>query len=115
NYFVVFKKTINYPMKNKYCDFLKLTRALALASMVFYPNVQFASNITTHIEFATDEREILVTGTITDTNGLPLEGATIVIKGTDIWTETDQNGYFELKHNFDTATVLVIQNVGYSD
>lgn len=102
-------------MKNKYCDFLKLTRALALASMVFYPNVQFASNITTHIEFATDEREILVTGTITDTNGLPLEGATIVIKGTDIWTETDQNGYFELKHNFDTATVLVIQNVGYSD
>src|SRR5690606_17709332 len=102
-------------MKNKYCDFLKLTRALALASMVFYPNVQFASNITTHIDFATDEREILVTGTITDTNGLPLEGATIVIKGTDIWTETDQNGYFELKHNFDTTTVLVIQNVGYSD
>lgn len=53
-----------------------------------------------------------VRGRILDESGKPLEGATIVIKGTDITTKTNIKGDFVIP-NVDEDAVLVIRYVGY--
>jgi len=54
----------------------------------------------------------LVRGTVTDQNGLPLAGATIVVKGTTTGTTTDANGQFTL--NLPTGgETLVFAFIGY--
>ncbi len=53
-----------------------------------------------------------VSGTITDANGLPLPGATVVVKGTSTGTNADFDGNYSI-----TATigdVLVVSYVGYN-
>ena len=57
------------------------------------------------------ETAIGVKGKVTDTDGKPLVGATILIKGSSIGTQTDVNGNFSI-HAEPTAT-LIISNVGY--
>ena len=41
----------------------------------------------------------IVTGNVSDTNGLPLPGATVVIKGTSSGTTTDFDGNFSIETN----------------
>lgn len=53
-----------------------------------------------------------VTGRITDDHGSPLVGATIVIKGSNIATITDANGFFKLQ-NIPVNGVLAVSSVGY--
>ncbi len=55
--------------------------------------------------------DIIIKGRITDETGQPLEGATILIKGSNLGTKTDANGYFSI----DAApnSVLVISYVGF--
>ena len=53
-----------------------------------------------------------VSGTVKDKNGVPLAGATVLIKDTDVGTSTDFDGNFEIKVP-DNATTLVITYVGY--
>lgn len=52
-----------------------------------------------------------VTGTITGTDGTPLPGVTIRIKGSQIGTATDVDGKFKL--NAEPGDVLVISYIGY--
>ena len=54
----------------------------------------------------------LVRGTVTDQNGLPLAGATIVVKGTTTGTTTDANGQFTLSLPTGGET-LVFAFIGY--
>lgn len=54
---------------------------------------------------------IQVTGKVTDEKGRPLEGATVLIKGTDDGTKTDANGIFNLEAPADA--ILVISYVGF--
>lgn len=54
---------------------------------------------------------ILIKGTVTDSLGQPLAGATVNIKGTRINTVTDANGMFAI--NAQTGQTLVISYVGY--
>jgi hypothetical protein len=54
-----------------------------------------------------------VTGTVSDENGLPLIGATVVISGTSSGTTTDFDGNYKI--NVNTGDVLNFSYVGYSD
>ena len=55
-----------------------------------------------------------VTGVITNEDHTPLEGVSVIEKGTKIGTTTDSNGKFELQVSNSTA-VLVISYVGYKE
>jgi hypothetical protein len=46
-------------------------------------------------------------GKVTDTNGVPLPGATIVVKGTTIGAIADANGAFEIEVPSDTKEISV--------
>src|SRR5271156_4983548 len=52
-----------------------------------------------------------ITGTITDNNGKPVSGASIVIKGTKTGVTTDVNFYFSI--NAKQGDVLVVSIIGY--
>ena len=54
-----------------------------------------------------------VTGTITSSDGVPLAGVTVVIKGTTQGTSTDAAGYFTLPISTEKA-ILVISMTGYT-
>ena len=53
-----------------------------------------------------------VSGTVSDENGLPLLGATVVISGTTSGTTTDFDGNYTINAN--TGDVLTFSYVGYS-
>ncbi|MFN4197653.1 MAG: carboxypeptidase-like regulatory domain-containing protein, partial [Flavobacterium sp.] len=56
-------------------------------------------------------QEITVSGTVSDESGLPLPGASIVIKGTSTGTETDFDGNYSIKAG--RNQVLVFSYIGY--
>jgi len=53
-----------------------------------------------------------VSGVVSDTDGMPLPGASIIIKGTTVGTTTDFDGNFSFKIP-DDATIMVISFLGY--
>lgn len=55
---------------------------------------------------------ITVTGRLLDEKGLPLPGASIKVKGTNIYSITDKNGAFTLA-NVDENAVILISFIGY--
>src|SRR5687767_144678 len=54
----------------------------------------------------------LVTGKVTDSTGLPVPGVTILIKGTNTGTSTDNEGNFSLNVTNPNATI-VATSLGY--
>lgn len=54
-----------------------------------------------------------VRGIITDENGVPLQGANIIVKGTNKGTSTNAKGEFILK-DVDENSVLIITSIGYN-
>ena len=57
-------------------------------------------------------QEKTVSGTVSDNNGLPLPGATVVIQGTSTGTSTDFDGNYSINTN--VGDVLNFSYVGYS-
>lgn len=53
-----------------------------------------------------------ITGTVTDTQGNPIAGATITIKGTSVATSTNNSGNFSI--NAQPGDILIISSIGYS-
>src|SRR5690348_2657548 len=53
-----------------------------------------------------------VTGTITSTDGTPLPGATVVIKGSANGTTTDADGKFNISVP-DNSAILLVSFIGY--
>jgi Domain of unknown function (DUF4139)/N-terminal domain of unknown function (DUF4140) len=53
-------------------------------------------------------------GRVVDENGIPLAGASVVVKGTNIGTTTDANGVYKLKSN-GTNQVLSVSFVGFTN
>lgn len=52
-----------------------------------------------------------VTGRVTDSLGVPLQGVSVLVKGTSRGTATDDSGFFQLQAQ--AGEVLSFQNVGY--
>ena len=67
---------------------------------------------------STDEKSlnnpIIVSGTIKDSLGNPMEGVTVKVKKTNIKTVTDKNGHYSIKVD-DNKAVLVFSYVGYKN
>ncbi len=57
-------------------------------------------------------QEKTISGTISDNSGLPLPGATVLVKGTSNGTSTDFDGKYSIKAN--QGATLVVSFVGYS-
>ena len=58
-------------------------------------------------------QEKTVTGNITDENGLPLPGATVVEQGTDNGTTTDFDGNYQI--SIQEGNIVILSFVGYTD
>ncbi|MFL5742185.1 MAG: DUF4139 domain-containing protein [Flavisolibacter sp.] len=54
----------------------------------------------------------MVSGRVTDMNGTPVSGATITLKGSQISTMADANGFFKFDHASGSGT-MVVSSVGY--
>lgn len=54
----------------------------------------------------------IITGVVTNEKGEPVSNATIIVKGTNLGTETDENGLFRVDVPQDNA-VLIISYTGY--
>jgi len=52
-----------------------------------------------------------ITGTVSDTDNIPIPGVNIKVKGTTIGTATDFNGYYSIKAS--STDVLVITSIGF--
>lgn len=57
-------------------------------------------------------QEKTISGTVSDNSGLPLPGATVLVKGTKSGTSTDFDGKYSIKAN--TGATLAISFVGYA-
>jgi TonB-dependent starch-binding outer membrane protein SusC len=61
---------------------------------------------------STPQADVPVSGRITQTNGEPLPGVTIIVKGTTLGTTTDADGRFSL--NVPENSTLIISYVGFT-
>lgn len=93
--------------------------ALVMALIVFSPNSRAMANSFNNEAFLTFEApensnflQELITGTVTDENGIPLPGASIVEEGTANGVVTDFDGNFQISVANPDAT-LVISYMGY--
>lgn len=57
--------------------------------------------------------KIDITGRVTDENGAPMPGATILIKGTNVGTVTDNDGYYRI--HAEEKGVLIFSMLGYQN
>lgn len=63
------------------------------------------------LSFQANSQEKIITGTISDENGLPLPGVNIIIKGTTSGTQTDFDGNYEIKAH--VGDILTFSYLGY--
>src|SRR5690606_14949517 len=55
----------------------------------------------------------IIRGRVLDSEGLPMPGASVRIKGTAIATSTDADGRFSLNNAPDNNPVIVVTSIGY--
>ncbi len=72
----------------------------------------YASSLPEMVNNLSDELQSTVTGVVTDENGSPLPGASIVVKGTATGAITDFDGNYSI--SADSDGVLIFSYVGYS-
>ncbi|MFU1857384.1 SusC/RagA family TonB-linked outer membrane protein [Sphingobacterium sp. NGMCC 1.201703] len=68
------------------------------------------SMILTSVAFAQEKK---VSGRVTGADGKPLVGVTITVQGSNVATQTDENGNYSL--SVPTGKVIVFRSVGYTD
>ena len=92
---------------------LKVTLTV-LMSLVFL----FEVNAETHAPYvnsnidATNPQDRVITGTVTDESGVPLPGATVVVKGTSSGTTTDFDGNYSITVP-DGGATIAFSYIGY--
>ena len=87
-----------------------LNKQIILTKRKVIPISDLTPDPITQIEVKTDQS--MVRGTVSDSNGQPLPGASIIEKGTTNGTQTDFDGNFTLELSSDDA-ILVISYVGF--
>ena len=74
-----------------------LSAGLSWTPMVAAENIQVNEVTTRQDTTQNDEETILVKGTVTDTDEIPVYGATVVVRGTTNKVYTDENGNYSIK------------------
>jgi len=82
---------------------------LSLNTVRSTPSARLTSVVHSIVEL---KAAVTISGRVTDTDGEPLTGATVMVKGTTTGTVTDIDGEYELSAP-DDATTLVISFIGY--
>ncbi len=77
---------------------------------ISYMDAQMSNTMKQWFIGGTDQ---MLTGRITDDKGVPVPGASVVIKGTNTGTVTDANGFYKIKAN-GTSQPLTVSSVGYN-
>lgn len=96
-------------MKRNYC----LTLALCTAwGFSIYFSTAEAVDRNEVSEFTSVQQAKKITGTVVDSKGEPIIGASVLVKGTSNGTITDVDGNFSL--NASQGSVLVVSYVGYT-
>lgn len=98
------------------CCFINfLLRFLTLTNSKFIKmKTKFSGMLTLLLAFVvqlTFAQEKTISGTVSDDSGLPLPGATVLVKGTSTGTSTDFDGKYSIKAT--TGATLVFSFVGY--
>lgn len=69
-----------------------------------------STNIPEMTESASQQR---ITGKVTDANGNPLEGVSVMVIGTNNGTATDKDGFYSLEIEDSESTILEFSSVGF--
>ncbi|MDP5228864.1 MAG: TonB-dependent receptor [Cellulophaga sp.] len=81
---------------------MKISNVILTISFLLFQSLLFAQST------------LSISGTVTDSSGQPLPGASIVLKGTTSGTQTDFDGNFML-NNVTSNGVLVVSYIGYAN
>ena len=76
----------------KYAFLLPVTGLLILAG-----NARAVTDLASHTLIQAGEETSLYKGRVVDEQGNPLQGATVIIKGTSLGASTDQDGEFSIQ------------------
>ncbi len=60
------------------------------------------------------QTERIITGIVSDETG-PLEKATVLLKGTNLFTETDKTGAFTFPQKLKENDVIIVSHLGFED
>lgn len=85
--------------------------------LLFYTDMTFqqmANGLIVIREDPLAKKDVTVTGTVTDSSGVPLSGVSVQVKGASIGTATNAEGRFSLSVP-DANSTLVFTAVGYDD
>ena len=72
----------------------KLFAAFAAAALLMGSTSVFAAASSS--EVVADQQQVRITGTVVDAQGVPVPGASVIVKGTSTGTMTDGNGVFTI-------------------
>src|SRR5690554_6627625 len=86
-------------MKNRFSEMIKLYLIMIIGCGFYSMSAQ-------------NEQLRTISGTVTDTDEIPVIGATVVVKGTSGGTITDVDGNYQLSLNEETPT-LIFSYIGY--
>ncbi|MEX0275230.1 MAG: SusC/RagA family TonB-linked outer membrane protein, partial [Flavobacteriaceae bacterium] len=107
------KKSINNILRNLFkgtdTDFSVYNKQIVLKTRK--STISLNGNVPNQLPVSLVQQTI--TGSVTDSDGIPLPGASIIEKGTTNGTQTDFDGKYSIKVS-DAAAVLVFSYVGYA-
>lgn len=81
-----------------------------LGMLVLSNNVQAIVNTSEHVSAFMSQDSVVASGVVVDSNNLPLEGASVIVKGSGIGTSTNEKGEFSI--TVAKGTTLIFSYVG---
>ena len=106
------KKNLNcYGLNKPNSSFQKLLSTMKIASMILIFSFLKLSATSTYSPNIDELQQLKVSGKVTDETGRPLQGVTVLVKGTTLGTLTDTDGKYSLNNVPQNAT-LVFSFVG---
>ena len=88
----------------------KLFAACAAALLMMGSGIAYAA--ATSSEVVADQQQTRITGTVVDAQGVPVPGASVIVKGTATGTMTDGNGVFTI--TVAPGATLEVSCIGYA-
>lgn len=80
--------------------------------IVLFSNVEINSSAEKNLENSTEIPKRIISGKVTDENGMPLQGVSVLVKGTSTGTTTDANGSFRIELPEKASKILVFSFIG---